>query len=633
MASKSVRQAVLDYLEQGGLLDIETIVTSLKQSREFARMKADALRIIVQQITNARYPTLPTTPVAEPPTPQKRTDSSAPKRPSKRNKISQLESTLTFKDIGGVDTIMQDIKQLVMFPLLHPEVYTELKIEPARGVLLCGSPGTGKTFLAHAICGELGVPFFKIAATEVVSGMSGESEQKIREVFAQAREAAPSVLFIDEIDAITPKRSNSQREMEKRIVAQLLTCMDDCGTFLETGQLVIVLAATNRLEAIDPALRRAGRFDREIHFGIPSETQRLQIIKVLVRGVKTRGDLDLELIAKRTPGYVGADLHSLIKEAGNTAIGRAIEASDQLSLPDLYVEMTDFMHALEKVQPSSKREGFTTIPDTTWQDVGGLESLREELHYSIVHAIEFPDKYRSLGINAAAGVLLYGPPGCGKTLLAKAVANESRANFIAVNGPELLNKYVGESEKAVRQVFQRARDSAPCVVFFDEIDSLCAKRGQDNAATERVVNQFLTELSGFEDRRQVFVIAATNRPDIIDPAMLRPGRLDKMLFVPLPDEADRSSILTTLTKMTPLDPSVNLVALAHQTYGYTGADLASLVREAACFSLRSSSPPYTVSMTHFSDALAKLTPSVTPEQRLHYESIREQMLPRKLCSS
>jgi ribosome biogenesis ATPase len=409
--------------------------------------------------------------------------------------------------------------------------------------------------------------------------------------------------------------------------------MDDCGNFLETGQLVIVIAATNRLEAIDPALRRASRFDREIHFGIPSEAQRLQILKVLVRNVKTRGDLNLDLIAKRTPGYVGADLHSLVKEAGNTAIGRAIEATDQLNLPDLFVEMADFILALVKVQPSSKREGFSTIPDTTWQDVGGLEALREELHYSIVHAIEFPEKYLSLGITAAAGLLLYGPPGCGKTLLAKAVANESKANFIAVNGPELLNKYVGESEKAVRQVFQRARDSAPCIVFFDEIDSLCAKRGQDNAATERVVNQFLTELSGFEDRRQVFVIAATNRPDIIDPAMLRPGRLDKLLFVALPDETDRASILRTLTKKTPLSPEVDFTLIAHQTQGYTGADLASIVREAACFSLRSTSPPYIVTSAHFALAQAKLTPSVSPQQRLHYEILRSQLVPDRPSTS
>ena len=594
------------FLERGGLPDVETIVEHIQNTDpKFKRLTLASIRIPVKKILEDVPPIV---------LPQKR-----PQEPA------QLSLSLDFSNIGGISSIMKDVKQLIIFPLIHPEVFQELKIEPARGVLLCGSPGTGKTYLANAICGELGLPFFKIAATEIVSGMSGESEQKLREVFKKAAESAPSLLFIDEIDAITPKRSNSQREMEKRIVSQLLSCMDELGGFLQHGKLVIVLAATNRIEAIDPALRRAGRFDREIHFGIPSQGQRLEILKVLVKDLKLKGELDLIELAKLTPGYVGADLHSLIKEAGNQAICR-IMAEETYSLTSIYIEMKDFLKAIEIVQPSSKREGFSTIPDTTWEEIGGLEILREELYYSIVYAINNPEKYAALGINAAAGVLLCGPPGCGKTLLAKAVANESKANFIAVNGPELLNKYVGESEKAVRQLFQRARDSAPCVIFFDEIDSLCAQRGSDNQATERVVNQLLTELNGLQDRKQVYVIAATNRPDIIDPAILRPGRLDKILFVLLPDLNDRISILNALVKKTPLQ-DVNIPFIAEKTEGYSGADLAMVVREAAAQVLRNENSACIVTQEHFIIALDKIKSSVTKKQNEMYLQMKNKYNP------
>ena len=600
---RQVLGAIYNYLEQGGELDEDSIVEHLTSLKKFSKVRPKNLRVVVKNYTDELE-----TPQKEPKVQEK------PKKPD-----FSFSSSLNFSNIGGMESIMKEIQQLVVNPINHPEVYYELKIEPARGILLCGPPGTGKTYLAHAISGQLQVPFFKVSAPEIVTGMSGESEKKLREVFQKATEAAPSVLFLDEIDAITPKRSNTEKGMEKRIVSQLLTCMDDLGGFLDHGKIVIVLAATNRIESIDPALRRAGRFDREIHFGIPSEVQRKKILEVLVKNLKLRQDLDISALAKKTPGYVGADLHSIVKEAGNQAIIRIF--SGNYTLESVFIEQEDFLKAINIVQPSSKREGFTTIPDTNWENVGGLETFRQELYWSIVHPINQPEKYEALGISTAAGVLLSGPPGCGKTLLAKAVANEAQANFIAVNGPELLNKYVGESEKAVRQLFQRARDSAPCIIFFDEIDSMCAARGGDNQATERVVNQLLTELNGLQERQQVFVIAATNRPDIIDPAMLRPGRLDKNLFIPLPSLEDRISILNTHLKVTQAQ-NINLEELGQRTQGFSGADLASLVREAASLALRQDNPPYTVAQEHLNAALNKVSPSVTPLQHTRYEQMR-----------
>lgn len=587
------------FIQSGGLPDVDTIVSYIQsQSTNLKRLPLASLRLPIKKYLEENTLVLP----------QKR------KEPE-----PTVLTVPKFSSIGGISKIQKEVEQLIVFPLRHPEVFQELQVEPARGVLFCGSPGTGKTYLATKICEELNLPYYKIAAPEVISGMSGESEQKLRDIFKKAMETAPSLLFIDEIDAITPKRSNSQREMEKRIVSQLLSCMDDLGGFLQHGKLVVVIAATNRIESIDPALRRAGRFDREIHFGIPSQEQRNEILKVMIKGLKIKGDIDVESLSKLTPGYVGADLHSLIKEAANQSISR-IMSMDTLNPLNLFIEMQDFTEALKIVQPSSKREGFSTIPDTTWEDIGGLEDLREELHFSIVHAISNPEKYQALGITSAAGILLCGPPGCGKTLLAKAVANESRANFIAVNGPELLNKYVGESEKAVRQLFQRARDSAPCIIFFDEIDSLCAARGSDNQATERVVNQLLTELNGLQDRKQVFVIAATNRPDIIDPAILRPGRLDQVLFILLPDLSQREKILDALIKKVPVQ-DVNISEIAEKTNGFSGADLAMVVREAANQVLREGLENF-MSQRHFLKALEKIRPSVSQQQNNKYYEMK-----------
>ncbi|NXV03358.1 NVL protein, partial [Cettia cetti] len=563
-----------------------------------------------------------------------------------RNKGSELyHPSVKFEDIGGNDETLKEICKMLLH-IRHPEVYTHLGVVPPRGFLLHGPPGCGKTLLAQAIAGELELPMLKVAATEIVSGVSGESEQKLRELFEQAVCSAPCVLFIDEIDAITPKREVASKDMERRIVAQFLTCMDDLNNVAATTQ-VLVIGATNRPDSLDPALRRAGRFDREICLGIPDEGAREKILQTLCRKLKLPESFEFRRLARLTPGYVGADLMALCREAamgtvnrvliaaeeqgrkhthsgGNTAGGSPGTGADilleectnqpelppkdelqrlldllkeQAPLPEeqlqkLCIEMNDFIVALSSVQPSAKREGFVTIPDVTWADIGALEDVREELTMAILAPVRNPEQFKALGLTTPAGVLLAGPPGCGKTLLAKAVANESGLNFISVKGPELLNMYVGESERAVRQVFQRARNSAPCVIFFDEVDALCPRRSdRESGASVRVVNQLLTEMDGLENRQQVFIMAATNRPDIIDPAILRPGRLDKTLYVGLPPPEDRLAILKTITKdgtRPPLDSDVSLEEIAHSQHCdcYTGADLSALVREASICALR-----------------------------------------------
>ncbi|EKX33771.1 hypothetical protein GUITHDRAFT_81158 [Guillardia theta CCMP2712] len=621
-------------------------------------------------------------------------------RIASNSKTAEIPS-IRFRDLGGIESILQQVRELVEYPLAHPEIYAHLGVEPPRGVLLHGPPGSGKSMLAGALAAEMhecGVTYFKISAPEVVSGMSaGESEETIRDLFNSAKAAAPALIFIDEIDAITPKRENAQREMERRIVAQLLTCMDDLGTHASSSDIpktVIVIGATNRPDALDSALRRAGRFDREICMGVPDEPARLSILRVLTSRLRLSGDFNLEEIARRTPGYVGADLAALSKEAAAIAINRifqtvlvprepmnnaerakeeegkeekegggdgeggaAGEASEMSGankllnkftpltseeLEPLALTMSDFEKAVERVQPSAKREGFATVPDVTWEDVGSLGEVREELELSICEPILHPQKFSLLGLSAPTGVLLYGPPGCGKTLVAKAVARESGANFISVKGPELLNKFVGESERAVRQLFQRASASAPCVVFFDELDALCPKRGgEGGVASERVVNQLLTEMDGLNARRSVFVIAATNRPDMIDAAMLRPGRLDKLLYVRLPKHPERLAILRTIARKMPIDETVKLdeVAKDRRTEGFSGADLAALLREAAMSALRedlekerregrkgkegkeeaASESRLSVQQKHIERALSCVLPSVSPKDEQRYE--------------
>ncbi|TDL25837.1 ribosome biogenesis ATPase RIX7 [Rickenella mellea] len=618
--------------------------------------------------------------------------------------------TTRLSDLGGVGPCVEKMLELVAMPLCHPEVYIHTGVQPPRGVLLHGPPGCGKTLLANAIAGELGVPFISVSAPSIVSGMSGESEKTLRETFDEAKKSAPCLLFIDEIDAITPKRESAQREMERRIVAQFLTCMDDLSWDKTDNKPVIVIGATNRPDSLDAALRRAGRFDHEISMGVPDEEARAQILRVLSAKLRLEGDLDFRTLAKSTPGYVGADLAALTGAAGVIAVKRIFQQlSDGTivlpeaentpvvdsdapmsldvsqapsltsseppttspppfsSLPEslqsnsiahfliahpnplsekqlapLFISFSDFKEALKHVQPSSKREGFATVPDVTWADIGALHATREELHMAIVQPIRRPELFVKVGISAPCGVLLWGPPGCGKTLLAKAVANESRANFISVKGPELLNKYVGESERAVRQVFARARASSPCVIFFDELDALVPRRDDSlSESSARVVNTLLTELDGLDGRKGVYVIAATNRPDMIDPAMCRPGRLDKLLYVDLPTADERAEIFRTVTRQVPLDnEEITMQSLEtlvrEKCDGFSGADIAALVREAGVVALRRvvgifdmgnadetmALDDVVVTLNDFARATDKLGPSVSAAQRRKYEALR-----------
>lgn len=626
---------------------------------------------------------------------------------SKKPKIDHTPPTSKLSSLGGLQAITTQLMELVGLPILHPEIYQTTGVEPPRGVLLYGPPGCGKTTIANALAGELQVPFINISAPSVVSGMSGESEKKLREIFEEARSIAPCIIFLDEIDAITPKRDGgAQREMERRIVAQLLTLMDELTLENTDGKPVVVLGATNRPDSLDSALRRAGRFDREICLNVPNEEQRCAILKTMTSNLKLQDShlFNYWELAKMTPGFVGADLKSLVTAAGISAIKRIFESlseieeeivakTDKMELDGAVVPTTaanlnfenkseeeklstiqqflskhpsplsdeqlaplcityeDFKTALPTIQPTAKREGFATVPDVTWKNVGALSKVRMELHMCIVQPIKKPELYQKVGISAPAGVLMWGPPGCGKTLLAKAVANESRANFISVKGPELLNKYVGESERAVRQVFQRARASAPCIIFFDELDALVPRRNSSlSESSARVVNTLLTELDGLNDRQGIFVVGATNRPDMIDPAMLRPGRLDKTLYIELPSADERVEILKTLTKAnhTPLAADVDLVTIANdqRCRNFSGADLSLLVREAGVFALKKkffsgqqvqeldelghyvdndSDNSIEVTGIDFSDALSNITPSVSDKDRARYERLNLRM--------
>ncbi|EEH46161.2 uncharacterized protein PADG_02311 [Paracoccidioides brasiliensis Pb18] len=593
----------------------------------------------------------------------KRRQAGGESHPKRRKAESSIDrsppSHVSLADLGGVDDVIQELEDLIVLPMTRPQVYSSSKVQPPRGVLLHGPPGCGKTMIANAFAAELGVPFIAISAPSIVSGMSGESEKALREHFEEAKKVAPCLIFIDEIDAITPKRESAQREMEKRIVAQLLTCMDDLALEKTDGKPVIVLAATNRPDSLDAALRRGGRFDKEINLTVPSEPVREQILRVLTKDMNLADDLDFKLLAKRTPGFVGADLNDLVSTAGSAAIKRYIEllkshTGDEMEIEDtargdddnkispkirelrrlikharetpldsesqtISVSNADFFTALPKIQPSSKREGFATIPDTTWADIGALGGVRDELSTAIVEPIRNPEIYARVGITAPTGVLLWGPPGCGKTLLAKAVANESRANFISVKGPELLNKFVGESERAVRQVFVRARSSVPCVIFFDELDALVPRRDDTlSEASARVVNTLLTELDGLGSARQgIYVIAATNRPDIIDPAMLRPGRLETLLFVNLPSADERVEILQTLVRNLPIEFSDEMRGLARSCDGFSGADLGSLLRRAGYSAIKRRD---TIRFQDFVVAKAGIRPSVSDLKR--YEKLR-----------
>ena len=499
---------------------------------------------------------------------------------------------VTYEDIGGMKHIIEKVRELVELPLRHPELFRRLGIEPPKGILLYGPPGVGKTLLAKAVANETEAYFTSINGPEIMSKFYGESEQRLREIFEDAKKHAPAIIFIDEIDAIAPKRDEVIGEVERRVVAQLLTLMDG----LESRGNIIVIAATNRPNAVDPALRRPGRFDREIEIPLPDKQGRLEILQIHTRNMPLAKDVNLVRLAEMTHGYTGADLAALVREAAMNALRRylpKIDLNQERIPPEILDEMVvtfdDFMKAFKEIVPSGLREIYVEVPEVRWTDIGGLEDVKEELREIVEYPLKFRDAYEALSIEVPKGVLLFGPPGTGKTLLAKAVATESGANFIAVRGPEVLSKWVGESEKAIREIFRKARQAAPTVVFFDEIDAIAPARGMGHDTSgvlERMVNQLLAEMDGITPLNRVVVIAATNRPDILDPALLRPGRFDRLIYVPPPDKQARLEILKVHTRNVPLAEDVNLEALAEKLEGYTGADIEALVREATMLVLR-----------------------------------------------
>jgi transitional endoplasmic reticulum ATPase len=538
---------------------------------------------------------------------------------------------VSWEDIGDLEEVKEKLREIVELPMRHPEIFRHLGIEPPKGILLYGPPGVGKTLLAKALANEVGAYFIAINGPEIMSKFYGESEERLREVFKKAQENAPAIIFIDEIDAIAPKRSEVVGEVEKRVVAQLLTLMDG----LQSRGRVVVIGATNRIEAIDPALRRPGRFDREIEIPPPDRRARREILAVHTRNVPLAEDVDLDKLADMTHGYTGADLAALVKEAAMSALRRfikdhAIDLSKPIppdKLSQLRVEMKDFLHAMNSVQPTLIREVFVEVPEVRWSDIGGLENVKQQLREAVEWPLKYPHIFEKMGIRPPKGILLYGPPGVGKTLLAKAAATESEANFIAVNGPEILSKWVGESEKAIREIFRRARMVAPVIVFFDEIDAIAPVRGHDvSGVTDRIVNQLLTELDGIKPLRGVVVIAATNRPDLVDPALLRPGRFDRVIYVPPPDKNARLEILKIHTRKVPLAEDVDLAKLAEMTEGYSGADLEALVREAVLLALREKLEVRPVSMEYFLKALKIIKPSLHGEIDKKYESAIEKLI-------
>ena len=549
--------------------------------------------------------------------------------------------SISYEDIGGIKNEVSRLREMIELPLRHPELFKRLGVEAPKGVLLHGPPGTGKTLVAKAVAHETNANFYTIGGPEIMSKFYGESEERLREIFKKAEENAPAIIFIDEIDSIAPKREEVSGEVERRVVAQLLSLMDG----MSSRGKVVVIGATNRINAIDPALRRPGRFDREIEIGVPDKEGRLEILQIHTRGMPLEKDVDLEVIANMSHGFVGADLQAVAKEAGIRALRKVLPEIDLTTenipseiLKKIVVTMDDFLNVIKEIEPSALREVFVEIPDVKWDDIGGLADVKQELQ----EAVEWPLKYQGLFLYSDAtppkGILLYGPPGTGKTLMAKAAAHESEANFISIKGPELLSKWVGESEKGVREVFRKARQAAPCIVFFDEIDAIAPNRGgmgSDSHVTERVISQLLTELDGLEVLSNVIIIAATNRPDIIDAALLRPGRFDRLLYVAPPDKESRIQIFKIHTSKKPLADDVKIETLAAHTEGYTGADIAALASAAVMLALRGHIEKYKdpkkaesaktelkIHMKHFEEAMKKIRP-LSKHEIETYRSIAE----------
>ncbi len=535
---------------------------------------------------------------------------------------------VTYEDIGGLDDEITKIREMVELPLKHPEIFERLGIEPPKGVLLHGPPGTGKTLLAKAVASESNSHFILINGPEIMSKYYGQSEQNLRKKFEDAEKNAPSIVFIDEVDAIAIKREEVHGEVERRVVAQLLALMDG----LKSRGKVVVIAATNVPNLLDPALRRPGRFDREIEIGVPDKDGRLNVLKIHTRNMPLAKNINLKEISDITYGFVGADLAALAKEAAMIVLRRVLpdiklkedEPIPKEVLEKLIITKKDFRDALKFVKPSAMREVLVEIPTVKWVDIGGLEDVKQELIEAVEWPLKNPKAFTRMGVKPPRGILIYGAPGTGKTLLAKAVASESQANFILVKGPELLSKWVGESEKAVRKVFEKARQTAPTIVFFDEIDSLAPKRGMsaDSHVTERVVNQILTEMDGLIDMHDVVVIAATNRPDMLDTALLRPGRFDRLILTPVPDKKAREEVFKVHTKGMPLK-GVDIKELAEKTEGYAGADIEAICREAAIMALRKDINSKVVTNENFEQALKKVKPSVTKEVEKAYKDLGE----------
>ncbi len=532
---------------------------------------------------------------------------------------------VTYEDIGGLQEEIQRIREMVELPLRHPELFQRLGIEPPKGVLLHGPPGTGKTLLAKAVANESDATFLSINGPEIMSKFYGESEERLRRVFQEAQEKAPSIIFIDEIDAIAPKREEVGGEVERRVVAQLLALMDG----LKSRGDVIVIGATNVVNMIDPALRRPGRFDREIEIGVPDKQGRLEILQIHTRSMPLDKDVDLKKLSEITHGYTGADLAALCREAAMKALRRYLpeikldEKIPQAVLEKMVVKAEDFMNAFKEITPTAMREVYVEVPTVKWSDVGGLEDVKKRLRETVELPIKTPEKFEKLGITPPKAILLYGPPGCGKTLLARAVATESESNFISIKGPEVFSKWVGESEKAIREVFRKARLSSPSIIFLDEVDAIAPRRGMsmaDSGVTERVVSQLLTEMDGLTPIERIVIIGATNRPELLDPAIMRPGRFEVMLYVPQPDETSRLQILKIHLRRMPLE-GVNVEELAKKTEGYSGADLEALCREAGLNALRKDATK--VNKDDFEKALQTVKPSLKEEMLSKYKRFSE----------
>lgn len=541
---------------------------------------------------------------------------------------------IAYEDVGGLGSQVQKVREMIELPMRHPELFRKLGIEPPKGVLLHGPPGTGKTLLAKAVANETQAHFISVSAPSIMSKFVGEAEERVRQIFKEAEENAPSIIFIDEIDAIAPKREEVVGEVERRVVAQLLSLMDG----MESRGNVIVIAATNRVNSLDEALRRPGRFDREIEIGVPDKAGRLEILQIHTRGMPLAKEgthlVDLDHFASITYGFVGADLTALGKESAMKALRRYLpeinlqeETIPEEVLERMEVQRRDFEDALREIQPSALREVMVEIPNVKWDDIGALEEVKAELKQAVEWPLKHPSAFTDMGIRPPRGIMLYGPPGTGKTLLAKAIATESQANFISIKGPELISKWVGESEKGIRQVFKKARQVAPVIVFFDEIDAIASVRGGgnmgDSGVGERVVNQLLTELDGAESLKDVVFIAATNRPDLIDPGLMRPGRIDKIIEVKVPDEKAREAILKVHTRGVPLAKGISLADLAKRTTGFSGADLSNLIREAALMALTESEmKPTPITKKHFDSVLAKVFASIPKEAAEAYAEYR-----------